>query len=77
VNWSFIRLIRLLLGVAIVIQGILTKDVIFVILGLLFGGMAVFNLGCCGFNSCSVNSKPSGEIEKLNYERPDEPDHKK
>ena len=55
-HWNFIRFTRLVLGLGILIQGILYKDPLRIILGLLFGGMAVANIGCCGNSSCSINS---------------------
>ena len=54
-HWNFIRFIRLVLGLGILIQGILYKDPLRIILGLLFGGMAVANIGCLGNSGCSIN----------------------
>ncbi len=56
-NWTFIRFIRLAMGIAIVVQAVIAKDVLFGIAGLLFTGLAIFNLGCCGTGGCftSIN----------------------
>lgn len=58
-NWSFMRGLRLLLGVIVLIQSIVSKDI-------LMGGMSafliatsVFNFGCCGSRGCGVNSDKS------------------
>lgn len=41
------RAIRLLLGMVIIIQAIAERDILIGIAGVLFAGMAIFNLGCC------------------------------
>lgn len=69
-DWSLFRALRVGLGVFILIQGILIKDTFSIVMGLSFGGMALFNIGCCGSGGCATpssyakNSKtPTGEIE--------------
>ncbi|HQW82961.1 MAG TPA: hypothetical protein PK987_00785 [Ferruginibacter sp.] len=68
-NWNFIRLIRLLVGFAILMQAILVSDVLFIILGILFTAMPVFNIGCCSTNGCytPVQKKSTHENE-ISYE---------
>jgi len=59
-NWTFFRAIRLIMGIAIIIQAIVAKDILFGLAGFVFSGMALFNAGCCGSNSCTttpVNTK--------------------
>ncbi|HEY8690359.1 MAG TPA: hypothetical protein VIM07_14070 [Chitinophagaceae bacterium] len=58
-GWNFMRIIRLLLGLGIFIQGIITKDITSIVLGIVFVAMPVFNIGCCGSNGCAVNTNPS------------------
>lgn len=71
-NWNFMRIIRLLLGVGILINGIITKDVTSIILGVAFAAMPVFNIGCCGTNGCAVNINPSIKNKKnIEYEEVD------
>lgn len=55
-NWSFIRAVRLFLGIFIVIQSIELHNYWMALPGVLFSGMALFNAGCCG-NSCSIPNK--------------------
>ena len=55
-NWNFMRIIRLLLGLAILIQGIISNDFTSMILGIVFTAMPVFNIGCWGANSCAINN---------------------
>lgn len=55
-NWTFFRVIRLLMGIAIIFQSFIVKDLFFVIAGFVFSAMALFNTSCCGTTSCnSVN----------------------
>lgn len=65
------RLLRLALGAGALVQAIMTSDVIIGILGLVVGGMAFFNTGCCGVNSCETNYKKDNntkEITNVEYE---------
>lgn len=71
-NWSFFRFLRLGIGIAILVQAAMEKDVLFGIAGLLFTGMAVLNVGCCGMGGCNIpkiNQKKSSETTKdISYE---------
>lgn len=55
-RWDFVRVLRLVLGGAILIQGIVANDVPTMLLGSLFGGMALANIGCCGTGGCIINT---------------------
>jgi hypothetical protein len=71
-GWHFVRLLRLVLGVAILVQGILVRDVTSMVLGALFGLMAVVNVGCCGEKGCSVSTMSDNKTRrKINYEELD------
>lgn len=52
-GWSFMRIVRFVLAIMIIIQSVMTKDVIPGVLGgiLLLG--ALFNAGCCGRYGCN------------------------
>jgi hypothetical protein len=68
-NWSFMRVIRLLAGIAIIIQAIANKDAIFGVAGFLFTIMALFNTGCCGTAGCyTPMKKTSKTTEEISYE---------
>lgn len=54
-RWNFMRIIRLVLGIIILIQGIISKEVSTIVLGIVFAAMPVFNIGCCSGNSCPVD----------------------
>lgn len=63
------RFLRLGLGIAIIVQSAIAKDWTMGILGFLFAGMAVFNIGCCGTSGCVVPTKKTSETTKdNNYE---------
>ncbi len=53
-NWNFIRLLRLAMGLAIMYQGIISRQWIFVFLGGVFSLLPIVNIGICGTNSCDL-----------------------
>ena len=68
-NWSFFRLLRLLLGIMIVIQAIEIRDVFLGLLGGVFSFMPLFNMGCCSVNACSVSKvKSTNDKTDIDYE---------
>lgn len=68
-NWTFFRAIRLIMGIAIIIQAFVTKDILFGLVGFVFSGMALFNTGCCGTNSCNTfNVKSNKKSKEITYE---------
>ena len=56
-NWSLVRLLRLAVGIAIIVQGILVRDGLFITLGVLFSLMPLLNAGCGANGTC--NTGPS------------------
>ncbi|MBS1509517.1 MAG: hypothetical protein JST86_01655 [Bacteroidetes bacterium] len=67
-NWNFIRWIRLILGVAIMVQAAMVKDAWFAFIGLIFTALALFNVGCCG-GACYVPAKKENrEQDEILYE---------
>jgi len=68
-NWNFMRLVRLGLGITIIIQSFIAKDFTMGILGALFTGMPVFNVGCCGVGGCATPVNKNTEItQEITYE---------
>ncbi|HEX5024520.1 MAG TPA: hypothetical protein VFV68_04575 [Agriterribacter sp.] len=68
-NWNFMRFLRLGLGIAILVQSAMAKDWTMAFLGLLFTGMAVFNIGCCGMGGCNTQARKTPETTKnISYE---------
>jgi hypothetical protein len=66
--WNFVRILRLVLGMAILVQGIATRDGVTILLGAALAGLAVMNVGCCGVNGCAVNPTSNAKIEEVQYE---------
>jgi hypothetical protein len=66
-DWTFFRMLRLAMGVIIIVQSFLIKDVLFGIAGFLFTLMALLNQGCCNTQTyCTTkpsNQKPTKEID--------------
>lgn len=69
-NWNFMRIIRLVLGIVIIVQGIQAQQWILVALGGLFTLMPLFNIGCCGTAGCSTtySSRKNTTTEDITYE---------
>ncbi len=68
-NWTFIRLLRLGVGIAILVQAIIAMDILFAIFGLIFTAMPVFNIGCCGTQGCYVPpDKNQDKAKEIIYE---------
>ena len=68
-NWNFMRFLRLGLGIAVLVQAVIARDVLFAFVGLLFTAMPVFNIGCCGTNGCYVPPVKKEENTKdITYE---------
>lgn len=64
-GWSFVRILRLVIGVSALAAYFSEHDSFMGLLGLIVTAQAVFNVGCCGVSSCStkatvVNSKEVG-----------------
>lgn len=68
-NWTFIRALRLLLGLAVIVQAVVLKDTLLGVAGLLFSSMAIFNRGCCGQAGCATPARPSSKsTTEITYE---------
>ena len=70
-GWNLMRILRLVLAIAILVQGMITKDAVSIILGLIVGGMAITNKGCCGSNGCEVKSTGTNKTNRIHYEELD------
>lgn len=68
-NWNLVRFARLLMGIAILVQAALLADVLFIVLGILFTTLPVFNIGCGCSNSCyTTPSKKQTSEKEITYE---------
>lgn len=65
------RLLRLVFGGFAIAQAIITMDIVLGLLGVVVGGMALFNVGCCGTNGCNTDYRSSdnkNEVTNIDYE---------
>lgn len=69
-HWNFLRWMRLLIGVAILVQAIVSKDWLFGLAGVFFTALPLLNIGCCGVNGCSTPFNKEKEIKnkEISYE---------
>ena len=69
-SWTFLRVLRLLIGLAVIVQALIVSDALLGAAGLLFSGMAVFNAGCCGTAGCATPTKRSSSksVNETTYE---------
>ena len=56
-SWSFMRILRFVIGMTGVILAIRNHDKLLGIAGVLLLLMAVFNFGCCAMGACSVPTR--------------------
>jgi hypothetical protein len=64
-NWNFIKVIRFVLGIIVILQALLNEKFMFLIPGVLFTVVALFNKRCCGTNGCATpksKRKDDGKI---------------
>ena len=68
-NWTLSRILRVIIGIAIIGMAISGADIASGVIGTIFTGMGVFNIGCCGSGSCYTPVKTSKEDSKdISYE---------
>jgi len=65
-NWHIMRIIRLILSIAIIVQSWYMKDTTTAILGVVLLATAAFNIGCCGPAGCSTNFRTSKKTSEQN-----------
>ncbi|HFK5521433.1 TPA: hypothetical protein ACG0AP_003869 [Elizabethkingia anophelis] len=51
-NWNIIRVLRLLLGLFVIVQGIMDKQWMLIGLGALFALIPLMNMGCSSTAGC-------------------------
>lgn len=66
-SWGWMRVVRLILGIIIVVQGIMMREWLYMILGGFFTLFAIMNVGCCG-TSCTVPRKSDTTNKPVTYE---------
>lgn len=68
-QWNLFRMLRLIAGVLIAVQGIYLHDWLLSIAGIAFTLLALFNISCCANGSCgnTVNTSKNKQKE-IEYE---------
>jgi hypothetical protein len=68
IGWNVFRIIRLLIGIAALVQGIIQKEGLVLVAGswILLG--ALFNRGCCGSGGCTVPTSNQSSAKEVEYE---------
>jgi len=69
-NWSLMRIFRLLVGIAALVQAIIYRDASIGFIGGLLVIMAVANIGCCGARCATAPVRQPNEKE-ITYEEVD------
>lgn len=68
-SWGLMRMLRLLFGAFAIVQAVIVSDLVLGLMGLAVGGMAFFNVGCCGSGGCRTdNRSDSSHAGKVTYE---------
>jgi hypothetical protein len=71
-NWDMVRIIRTIIGISIIGQGIASQQTSLWLMGSLFTAMAVLNVGCFGSSNCGVQNNKSvvktENIDEVTYE---------
>jgi hypothetical protein len=67
-GWNVMRVVRLLIGIAALVQGVLQKENLLLVAGLWILFSAVFNVGCCGSGGCTIQSSSKKPTKDVVYE---------
>lgn len=61
-DWNLFRVVRLLIGGYILVDGIRSEIWLFALLGLIFTVMPLLNIGCCATGGCSTKPQSSDDV---------------
>ncbi|HNP98357.1 MAG TPA: hypothetical protein PKK99_04850 [Bacteroidia bacterium] len=67
-TWNFVRVLRLILGITLLVQTIQNKDLFSGVIGGFLLFQAITNTGCCGVSNCGNVSQNTSEDSNLNPE---------
>ena len=70
-NWTFMRILRLILAIVILIQALYARDTTTAAIGLMLLAMAFMNVGCCGAGGCPTpirKTKNNNAQKEVSYE---------
>lgn len=63
-GWNVMRVLRLLMAVLIIFQGIDAKQWFIVVAGVIFAILPILNVGCCGTTGCNTSHKNKKDWEE-------------
>lgn len=63
-GWNFMRILRFVLSVIVIIEAVKNYDVLFGVIGLVLLLQSVFNVGCCSNGACYTGNVNSEEENK-------------
>lgn len=70
-NWTFMRIVRLILAIVILAQAMYARDTTTAAIGLMLLAMAFMNIGCCGVGGCPtpIRKTKNSDVQKdISYE---------
>jgi hypothetical protein len=72
-NWNAMRVLRLVLGVVVMVQGVNNGEALYFVLGGMLVLMALANAGYCGAGGCAVDTRRNRvkEEKEIVYEEVD------
>lgn len=72
-HWNAMRLLRLVLGIIVIVQGVNNGEALYWVLGGMLVLMALANAGCCGAGGCTVDTRRTllEEEKEVVYEEVD------
>jgi hypothetical protein len=56
-NWTFSRMLWVIIGMVIITEAILRKDLVTGVAGLVYTGMGIFNKTFCSLGACAFSPK--------------------
>lgn len=67
-GWNLNRVIRLILGIAILIQYLQQRDIFILMISVMLILQALFNVACCSNGNCKIEPKTSKNKEETTFE---------
>ncbi len=71
-NWTFTRALYLIMGIAVIVQSVMSQQLFGVAFGGYFAAMGLFAFGCAAGNcfggSCEIEPKQKSIIQDVDFE---------
>lgn len=66
-GWNWMRFLRLLMGIFILVEGIQNQQIFFIIMGMFFSALPLLNIGCCSSGACSTKAHDPSDNETVTF----------